>query len=227
MNTSSFKDVAVVIPAFNEESKITDTILELKKYFENLIVVDDGSSDATFKIAKSTGAETLRHPINLGQGAALQTGICRALLNPQTKFILTFDADGQHSAETAIEMLYEIKKSDVEIVLGSRFLAKNTTEIPVKKKIILRLAIVFTRFNSGLAVTDTHNGLRVMKRSFAESLNIKYPGMAHASEILNHVKSVNASWKEFPAQISYTDYSKNKGQSVLNAVNILTEMIYR
>jgi hypothetical protein len=124
-------------------------------------------------------------------------------------------------------MIHEIKTSKVEIILGSRFLEKNAIGMPSKKKIILRLGIAFTRIDSGLKVTDTHNGLRVMNRKFASSLQIKHAGMAHASEILNHIKDVGATWKEFPAQIYYTEYSMRKGQSVLNAVNILTEMLYK
>ncbi len=229
MNRAPIGNVAVVVPAYNEGPKISETITELKSFFEprNLIIVDDGSSDHTFQEATATGASVLRHPINLGQGAALQTGITYALSRNDIEYILTFDADGQHSIESAIEMIKEITNSNLDIILGSRFLEETAKNMPNKKKLILRLGIIFTRIDSGLKVTDTHNGLRVMNRKFAQSLSIKHSGMAHASEILNHIKAVNATWKELPAQIYYTDYSMRKGQSVLNAVNILTEMMYR
>jgi glycosyltransferase involved in cell wall biosynthesis len=227
MNETNLDDVAVVIPAFNEGSRISETVHDLSGIFKNVIVVDDGSSDNTFSEASQTYARVLKHPINLGQGAALQTGITKALENKDIQFILTFDADGQHSVDSAVAMIHEIKTSKVEIILGSRFLEKNAIGMPSKKKIILRLGIAFTRIDSGLKVTDTHNGLRVMNRKFASSLQIKHAGMAHASEILNHIKDVGATWKEFPAQIYYTEYSMRKGQSVLNAVNILTEMLYK
>lgn len=220
-------DVAVIVPAFNEESKIAETINELKPHFNNVIVVDDGSSDETYHESLAQGVTSLRHPINLGQGAALQTGISYALLNPKIEYILTFDADGQHSISSALAMAEEIKKVGVDIILGSRFLENTFTNMPSKKKLILRLGIIFTRIDSGLKVTDTHNGLRIMSRNFARSLRIQHSGMAHASEILSHIKDTDADWKELPAQIYYTNYSMRKGQSILNAINILTEMIFR
>jgi hypothetical protein len=99
--------------------------------------------------------------------------------------------------------------------------------MPLKKRIVLKLAILFTRFDSGLKVTDTHNGLRVMSREFAQSLTIHQHGMAHASEILNHVSNEGVKWKEVPVRIYYTDYSNKKGQSVLNSINILTELLHK
>jgi hypothetical protein len=99
--------------------------------------------------------------------------------------------------------------------------------MPIKKKLLMFWAIAFTRFDSGLKVSDSHNGLRIMTRKFAESMNIKQHGMAHASEILNHVNNSKAVWKEVPVKIYYTKYSKKKGQSILNAVNIITELIHR
>ncbi len=221
--------VAVILPAFNEGTKISETINDLKKFFceKNIIVIDDGSTDDTFYQANSTGSKVIRHPVNLGQGAALQTGITYALSKNTIDFFLTFDADGQHSVDSALDMVAEIQKTRVDIILGSRFIENQSTKIPIKKQLILRLGVVFTRLNSGIKVTDTHNGLRVMNRRFAESLNLYQSGMAHASEIINQIKSTDADWKEIPAEVFYTEYSRRKGQSVFNAVNILTEMMFR
>lgn len=227
LKNQEFFDVAVVIPAFNEAPRIRETLNEVNQHFSNIFVVDDGSTDETFFEAKKTLVEVTRHPINLGQGAAIQTGITKALMNPDINFIVTFDADGQHSINSAIGIVREIKNSQVDIIIGSRFLEETSTNMPSQKKIILKLGIIFTRLDSGLRVTDTHNGLRVMNRKFAQSLNIRHPGMAHASEIVKHIKISQAKWKEFPAQIIYTNYSVNKGQSILNAINILTELTYK
>ena len=225
-NRNLYSNVAVVVPAFNEASRISTTITDLKNYFSEIIVVDDGSSDGTFDVALSSGVYPVKHPMNLGQGAALQTGIEAALLNPDIEIILTFDADGQHSSESASLLVDEIRKSGSEIVLGSRFCpGSEIVNMPLKKRIILKLAILLTRFDSGLRVTDTHNGLRVMSREFAASLNIRQHGMAHASEILNHVSNTGVRWKEAPVRVYYTDYSNRKGQSIWNSVNILTELL--
>lgn len=227
MENAHFDDVAVVIPAFNESQKIAETLNEVMEYFKNVIVVDDGSTDNTFETVSKVNVIALKHPINLGQGAALQTGLVKALSDPKINYILTFDADGQHSIDSAMKIVSEIKNSNLDVILGSRFLSEDSSSIPLKKKLILKLGIIFTKFDSGLNVTDTHNGLRVLSRNFAESLNIKHAGMAHASEILNHIKAVDAKWKEFPVQVFYTDYAARKGQSIFNAVNIITEMIYK
>lgn len=227
MRSSHFDNVAVVVPAFNEGKKIFETLKEILEHFKNVIVIDDGSTDNTFQAIKGLKVSAIKHPINLGQGAALQTGIRQALLNPKIDYVLTFDADGQHSLNSALEMILEIQNSGLDIILGSRFLKENLSSVPLKKKLILRLGIWFTRFDTGLKVTDTHNGLRVFNREFAESLKIQNAGMAHASEILTHIKNTKAKWQEFPVKIFYTDYSIGKGQSIFNAINIFTEMIIK
>ena len=212
MSNQLLDDVAVVIPAFNESTRIQETINELTGHFKNIFVVDDGSKDNTYLLAKSLNCVLIKHPINLGQGAALQTGIIQALMTPHIEYIITFDADGQHSVESAINMAQEIKNSGVDIVLGSRFKDHDPPHMPKKKKLILKLAIAFTRIDSGLNVTDTHNGLRIFNRKFAQSLKLQHAGMAHASEFFSHIQDTNAKWKEYPVQIFYTDYSLRKGQ---------------
>jgi glycosyltransferase involved in cell wall biosynthesis len=219
--------VAIIIPAFNESEQLGKTLTEVTQHFSIVIVVDDGSSDATFEIARKFEVTVIRHPINLGQGAALQTGIAKALQNSETNFFITFDADGQHSIKSALEMLQVARDSNVDVVLGSRFLNNSYQNMPFRKKVVLKLAIIFTRIDTGLKITDTHNGLRIFNRKFAESLNIQKFGMAHASEILDQVKFTGASWVEAPAHIKYSEYSIKKGQSIFNAINILTEMIHK
>jgi glycosyltransferase involved in cell wall biosynthesis len=223
-----FEDVGVIIPAFNEESRISSCLSSLLENFKYIYVIDDGSSDSTFETVKDFDVHLIRHPINLGQGAALQTGLTSALKNSQLNYFLTFDADGQHSIDDALAMSEAIIRTGVEIVLGSRYLSKTLrSKMPLKKKFVLRAAIIFTRFDSGLKVTDTHNGLRIMTRKFAESLTINQNGMAHASEILNHVSNSKVNWMEIPVTLKYTSELNKKGQSVLNAINIITEMSRR
>lgn len=226
--TQDLHEIAVIIPSFNEGARVVETIKQLQNTFPNLIVVDDGSSDKSFESIVKTGVIALRHSVNLGQGAAIQTGIEYGLTKKEIEYFLTFDADGQHSLEFALYLVEEIRKNEVDVVLGSRFLNANHSEsLPQKKKLVLKLGILFTRFDTGLKVTDTHNGLRAMSRKFCEELNIKQNGMAHASEILSAIKDGSYTWKEMPVQVIYTDYSKAKGQSILNAINIITEMFHR
>jgi glycosyltransferase involved in cell wall biosynthesis len=217
-------DVAIIVPAYNEGSAIQDTIKGIPKKFNNIICVDDGSSDDTAAQIKMTHALLVKHPINLGQGAALQTGIEYALLNPKINYFVTFDADGQHRIEDVESMIEHLKKNKLDIVLGSRFLG-NAENISAKKKRLLKLAVKFSNFTTGVKLTDTHNGLRVFNRFTAEHLQLKMPDFSHASEIIERIAEKSFKYEEVPVTIVYTDYSRSKGQSMINAVNISFDML--
>ena len=221
-------NVAVVVPVFNESGTIARIINELKCEFDNIYVVDDGSSDLTSEIIFESGLIPIIHSVNLGQGAALQTGLSAGLLNKNIKYFLTFDGDGQHLVADALRLFQTIQNLQVDVVLGSRFCSgAEKSTIPLKKRVVLKIGLIFTRFNSGLKVTDTHNGLRIMSRNFVETLNIRQNRMAHASEILNHINSTHSKWIEIPVNIKYTKYSNKKGQSILNSINIITELMHK
>ena len=216
-------DLWVVIPAYNEAEVIQTTLSEVLTHFKNIVVVDDYSLDQTAKIALSAGAHVCRHPVNMGQGAALQTGIDYAL-SRGASIIVTFDADGQHRAEDAEKMVERFQTAKLDLVLGSRFKGAAATGIPTRKAFFLKCATVYTRITSGLDITDTHNGLRVMSRSAAEKIRIRQNRMAHASEILNQVAQLNLRYEEFPCVVRYTDYSLRKGQRMLGAIEILSDL---
>jgi glycosyltransferase involved in cell wall biosynthesis len=228
MISSHQNTTAVVIAAFNEEQVIVETCATLKDqgFAWDVIVVDDGSSDQTSEKLKETTATAIRHPINMGQGAALQTGITYAL-RAGYKEIITFDADGQHSPEDALAMRDFLRKhSDtLDLVIGSRFLkSSDQDQVPTKKQIVLKLATWFTRVSTGLNLTDTHNGLRVLSRRAAEKIQITQNGMAHASEILDLIAKHKLHYAEFPTTVHYTEYSMNKGQKISNSLNILWDL---
>jgi glycosyltransferase involved in cell wall biosynthesis len=215
----------VVIPAYNEGVVIENTIRELSPFFKKFVVVDDCSRDDTADIALRAGAHVCRHPINLGQGAALQTGIHYALAKG-AEVIITFDADGQHQPRDAQAMVETLIEGNHDIVLSSRF--KGTAEgIPRLKYIVLVAAVWFTRLTTGLPVTDTHNGLRVFSRRAAEVVKIRQNRMAHASEILEEIARLKLSWTEVPGTIRYTAYSITKGQRLSGAVEILKDLFFR
>lgn len=225
-NQYKLNDVCVVIPSYNEGLQLVSTVLEVCTKFLNVVVVDDGSTNLIDISKLPSNVQVIHHVVNLGQGAALQTGIQYAINVKGIEYVLTFDADGQHSLESAVEMCNLIREKDLDIVLGSRFVDERTI-VPKNKKLILKLGIMFTRFNTGLKLTDTHNGLRVMNKKFAQSLDLKHNGMAHASEILLHIKNSKATWIEHPAEIYYTEYARKKGQSTWNAINIITELMHK
>jgi glycosyltransferase involved in cell wall biosynthesis len=217
------EDVCVVVPMHNEAPVIGGVLASLLRCFPQVVCVDDGSTDASADIARSAGATVLRHATNLGQGAALQTGISFALQHPGTAFVVTFDADGQHDPLDAARMVELARGDGVDVVLGSRFL-ETSAPVPTLRRLLLRGGVAFTRLTTGLQVTDTHNGLRVLSRRAARHLDIRLCGMAHASELLHQVASMQLRYREAPVSISYTDYSRAKGQSSLNAVNIVCDL---
>lgn len=201
--------------------KVVEEVLE---HYPVVICVNDGSTDNSASEIIKTGALLIEHPMNIGQGAALQTGLEMALRIPGIQYFATFDADGQHDINDVKHMLETLKHQNLDIVLGSRFLGK-AQDINPTKKLLLRLAIKFTNIFSDVKLTDTHNGLRVFNRNFAQQLDITMTGMAHASEIIDKVGRDNWHYQEVPVTVHYTDYSRNKGQSALNSVNILIELL--
>lgn len=180
-------DTAVIIPVYNEAKVIKRVIGSVKKYFSIVICVDDGSDDESCKEIQAAGAILIRHPINMGQGAALQTGLEYARGVPEAAIFVTFDADGQHRVADVTRMILELQKGEADIIFGSRFMGRKAIDMPLSKRIILRAAIVFSNLTSGLRLTDTHNGLRVFNRLVADNLTITISDMAHASEILEIV----------------------------------------
>lgn len=214
----------VIIPLYNEEQVIGSVIENVLTQFSHVVCVDDGSSDNSALVAKAAGARVLKHPVNLGQGAALQTGISYAVTQPDVDFVVTFDADGQHRLIDAVSMVELARKKHLDIVFGSRFL-DNRTKPGLIKKIVLKTAVIITNFTSGLKLTDAHNGLRVLSLKAASQLQLKQDRMAHASEIVAQLGKMNLPWQEYPVEVLYTDYSKAKGQSVFNSVNILVDLM--
>jgi polyprenyl-phospho-N-acetylgalactosaminyl synthase len=216
-------DVTVVVPALNEEARVATVVSGLRSEFGRVVVVDDGSTDRTTELARAAGAHVVRHPDNLGQGAALQTGFAYALTDPGMRYVITFDSDGQHRIEDALALLATARESGVDVVLGSRFLAPGA-EVPRARKAVLRAGITFTRVTTRLAVTDTHNGLRVLNRHAAEQIDLTLSDMAHASQLLGLIAKRGLSWTEAPVVIDYADETRRRGQSNVNALNIVFDL---
>ncbi|MEO7066639.1 MAG: glycosyltransferase family 2 protein [Rhodanobacter sp.] len=212
-----------MIAAYNEGKVIAEVVRDALRLFPLIVVVDDGSPDSTGAAALSAGAVVLRHPINLGQGAALQTGIQYALQR-EIDFVVTFDADGQHRPEDVLKMLEALIRNGDQVALGSRFLGE-TVGMPASRRLLLKAATVFTRITTGLRVTDAHNGLRTFRRDAAEAITIRQNRMAHASEILEEIGRMQLTYCEVPVTIRYTEYSKAKGQSGFGAFNILIDLL--
>jgi polyprenyl-phospho-N-acetylgalactosaminyl synthase len=218
-------DTWIVIPAYNEGESI-DLVLE-DFYDKNysILVVDDCSQDNTMDVVLKHPITVLKHIINLGQGAALQTGFDYIIHNINAKYVITFDSDGQHDVSDIPKLLEPLINQGYGVVLGSRFLDKELLQnIPLTKWLVLKLGVLFTKLTTGLKVTDTHNGLRAFSIEALREIYITQDRMAHASEILSQISKKDLRWKEVPVTIHYTEYSKKKGQSIFNSLNILWDL---
>ncbi|MEK7516252.1 MAG: glycosyltransferase family 2 protein [Patescibacteria group bacterium] len=214
--------ITVVIPAWNEERTVGAVVHEVRQYAQEVIVVDDGSSDGTGEVAAREGARVLRHAANRGQGAALQTGISAALARG-ADIIVTFDADGQFSASEIPRVVAPIASGNVHAALGSRFLG-TVYGMPTLRKLMLKAATVFTSRTTGLRLTDTHNGFRAFSRRAAELLALRQDRMAHASEILHAIAEHRLSFCEVPVTLHYNRHTLRKGQRLLNAFHIVFDL---
>ena len=219
-------DTWVIIPVYNEDQVIGQVVKDLLPTFPHVVCIDDGSRDRSAAVAAAAGATVIRHPVNLGQGAGLQTGIEYVRGFTRAKYLLTFDADGQHRVEDGLAMVEQAEKENLAIVFGSRFLSSQT-QVGWSKRLVLKTAARVTARRTGLQLTDAHNGLRVLRRDAFEQVNLLQNRMAHASEIVAQLAETGLPWAEHSVFIRYTDYSKAKGQSLLNSINILTELLIK
>ncbi len=217
------EDIWFVIAAFNEASAIKTVVSPIVEAGYSVVVVDDYSRDDTSPVARSAGATVVRHPVNLGQGAALQTGI-RFALRKKARVLVTFDADGQHRLLDAEMMVRVLQVKGLDVVLGSRFLGVRSETMPSRKAALLKLAALFTRFTTGVRVTDAHNGLRALTSDAASRLSIRQNRMAHASEIISQIAKLKFRYAEVPVEVLYSDYSKAKGQKMSNSLSIVIEL---
>jgi polyprenyl-phospho-N-acetylgalactosaminyl synthase len=218
-------DVWVVTAAYNEARVIADVVADVRRAGHPAVVVDDGSTDGTAAAARQAGAVVLEHPINLGQGAALPTALEFALA-AGARFIITFDADGQHRARDIPRLMEALLRDDADFALGSRFLGAALNMPPARRR-LLRVATWFTRLTTGLRITDSHNGLRALTRRGALAIRLKQNRMAHASEILHQISDSGLKYVEAPVTIEYSAYSLAKGQQLSNSLSIVLDLLAR
>jgi UDP-N-acetylglucosamine---dolichyl-phosphate N-acetylglucosaminyltransferase len=215
--------LAIVLPAYNEESAIGSVIDGLKREgYNHLIIVDDGSTDRTASIAESHGATVYQHIINRGLGGALGTGVAIAL-EQGSDIIVTFDSDGQHNPKDIKRLIVPIQKKQADVVIGSRLL--NPKGMPLIRRIGNRGLNLITWFLFGVWVTDSQSGLRAFSRAAAQKIEIKTNRMEVSSEIIKEVGRAGLRLKEVPIKPIYTEYSMKHGQKNSNGVKIVAKLI--
>jgi polyprenyl-phospho-N-acetylgalactosaminyl synthase len=216
-----YHDVWIVIPALNEATVIGDVVADVRSVFDHVVCVDDGSQDDTGNVALRAGAHVVPHPVNLGQGAAIQTGVEYARAQPGAAVFATFDADGQHQVKDVVRMIDRLIAEDLDIVIGTRFADRAPERMPALRRLLFPLIAKISPASRKLRLTDAHNGLRVFNKTVADRLNLTMSSMSHASEFISII--VENSWRvaEEPVEILYTEYSMTKGQPLVNGVNIV------
>jgi polyprenyl-phospho-N-acetylgalactosaminyl synthase len=217
--------VYIIIPAFNEDAAtLQQVVAGLLPLGYEVLVIDDGSETPVSTAPQRPGLHCLRHPVNLGQGAALQTGFQYAR-DHRADYAITFDADGQHLPADIEKLLQPLLRNEVDITLGSRFLEGAFSNAGFRRRLTLRMGRWVNYFFTGLRLTDAHNGLRGLNRRALETIELNENRMAHATEILFQIVKHKLRFKEVPVHIIYTDYSREKGQSFFNSIRIFFDLV--
>lgn len=207
------KRTLVIIPAYNEAQKIRGIVQSVRERGYDVVVVDDGSSDSTAEEARRAGALVLRHFVNRGYGAALTTGNTWALRN-KYDCVVHFDADGQHNPDEIASVAAPIAADTADAVIGSRFLgSESSRRVPAVRRLLLKLAILFTWLVSGIKLTDSHNGFRAFSGRALATIDCRQDGMSYSSEVVDQVAEHSLRWVEVPVVIQYSEYSRAKGES--------------
>lgn len=212
--------IICVIPAWNEAKNISKVVNEVKPLVDEVVVVNDSSQDNTAELAKLAGATVLNHPINRGQGAALQTGNEYALKNG-AQIIVHFDADDQFQASEIKDVIAPILGGRADIVFGSRFLNKKSQLPAAKKYLIMPLAKLFNRLVFGIKLSDPQNGFRALTRQTAELIKIANREMAHNSEIQAKAFAAKLRIVEVPITVTYHDF----GQKFSGGLKIIRDLL--
>lgn len=220
------EDVCFIVPSYNEGEMLEESIIPLLEHGK-VLVIDDGSRlPAAISEATLIRIIYIRHLINRGQGASIETGFdyVRKFM-PSIKYLITFDADGQHNVQDAVEMI-KVAKGGYDVVLGSRFLTKTNTVPKFKQKILQGFAATYSFLNK-IKITDRHFGLRVLSREFVMENFLVMSGFEHADEILDLIIKEDWNYCEYPCSVIYSDYSKSKGQPLINGLNIIFNRIFQ
>lgn len=219
--------LAIIIPAFNEATVIADVIKSLPHKITGIndiipIVIDDGSTDDTFEVAKNNTLLVIKHIINLGVGAATTTGF-EVAKKIGADIVITIDGDGQHHSKDIFKLVQPILKKQSDVVIGTRM--TNTKNMPVLKIFGNWLMNILTLLVYRQWSSDTQSGMKAMNKKAISKIVIHSHGYEFCSELIGEIKRNKLVMKEIPIETIYTNYSIKNGQNWLNGINILTKLI--
>lgn len=211
--------IALVIPAYREERKIKQVLLNLKKYGLPMIVIDDGSKDKTFEIAKKSGVKALRHRVNLGKGAALKTG-CEVAFSEGAEAVIMMDSDGQHSAADLPKFISALESGQHDVVFGTR---NYNLGVPFVRFVGNKAASVLISLLFGIYVSDLLCGYRAFTKKAYERFKWQSSGYGVETEMVIRTGVCKLRRCEVPVETIY--YEKFKGVTVLDAMGIFFEVL--
>ena len=219
--------VCIILPAYNEAPVIEQVLDSLKKQKlkAKIVVIDDGSTDETAKIARKKEVGVLRHVLNRGLGGALGTGLAFAK-KAGADIAVTLDSDGQHDPADIKRVVKPILDGKADVVIGTRW-KSNRGEIPFDRKVITIASNILTFFLFGILTSDSQSGFRAFSKKAIDTIIIRTQGMEVSSEFFGEIKKNKLRLAEVPIKVIYTPYSRKKGQTNLNSIQILLKLILR
>jgi len=218
--------VLVIVPAYNEAGVIAGVVAGIRKVkgINLVLVVDDGSSDRTGELAEKAGARVLRHTLNRGLGGAIGTGLAYAK-NYKFDVAVTIDADGQHDPRDIRRVIGPIVENKADVVIGTR--TKYAHEVPLDRRVMIKVSNWLTYLLFGFRTNDSLSGFRAFSRKALDNIHIKTQRMEVSNELFSQIKRNRLKYSEVPISVSYTEYSRSKGQTNMNALNVLTKLLLR
>ncbi len=225
--TDYIKDTFLVVPAYNEEKHVEKVLIDIANLGYNIILVNDGSSDNTLNIARNvqniypSQIHIVSHVINRGLGAALKTGMTVALKH-NAKYIITFDADGQHNFEDIAKVIKPLMERKADAVIGSRIF----DDMPTTKHFANDVMNLLTHIFYGVKVKDSQSGLRAFSAAAARQIDIVSAGYGVSSEFIKEIKDNHIVYDEVPITTIYTEETQHKGTNAIIGIKIMIKMIF-
>lgn len=216
--------IIAVIPAYNEATRIASVVAAVMQYVDRVVVVDDGSADATGDAAQAAGALVVRHMSNGGAGAATMTGIEAARLLG-ADIVVTLDADEQHAPEDIPALLKPLTENKADIVFANRFGTRN--KIPFIRRVFNGIGNIVSFVATGLWVSDSQCGFKAFGPKSLKDIHLRMSGFEFCTEIVR--ESVQHKWRivEIPIKVIYSEYTLAKGQSFANGVRTAFKILLR
>jgi glycosyltransferase involved in cell wall biosynthesis len=226
-SSTAADEIVVGIPTYNEEIAIGSVVLQAQQYAEEVVVVDDGSSDHTVAIAEAAGATVIEHETNKGKGGAIRT-ILGYFQDVDPDAVVLLDGDGQHIPGDIPEVVEPVVDDDCDIAIGSRYLEDDDTETPVYRRLGQRVLDYLTLGSSGENLTDTQSGFRAFSPDAVAELNIRTDGMGVESEMIGQASENGLDIKEVPIDVRYEEVdgqTHNPLRHGLGVAVFLTQLI--